>query len=92
VKAGEGENIAFSDNRLSPKEAVGKILLYGLLACFRFGSSKAGRTSTLIWLMVFRLLFSNSAVIIYENERAIVVRIYIAGSTCVSGTKVALQW
>ena len=33
VSAGEGKNVAFSNDGLGAKEEVGETLLYGLLAC-----------------------------------------------------------
>lgn len=51
----------------------------------------ARHTSVLVWWMIFRLFFSNRAVVVDENECALVVWIYVAGSACVSGAKVALQ-
>ena len=86
MSAGEGKNVAFSDDRLSAKEAIGKTLLYVLLACLGFGPSMSRRTSILVWWMIFRLLFSNRAVVIDENEYTLVVWIHVAGSSCVSRT------
>jgi hypothetical protein len=41
--------------------------------------------------MILRLLFSDRAIVIDENECGVVVWIYIACSAFVSGAKIALQ-